>query len=996
VWARTLRLFTAAALALGVIPAFAAPAAAASSCAVCVSFVTTHKGPLGTTTTKLHKDLLILVPYVLDVDGPLPPLPIGILPVAPGYDVRVTVTALDAAKPKITIEKLLLSAAVMPLRIELVQASGSGWLSLGYDALDSSAPQSWVANVDTSNRDQKPETTQARIDVTTKGAAKTLTILNEEFAGDPVGTRTNRSIRRMQFVGDGAATVVPRNAVADLTTYDNPTSDESSQRLVLTHTDRTTMKFDVVQPSGARTTGTLAELPSAVDLTLRGIDLNGDGQLDKTIDYSASAVVELAEITTQTKLQTTALSVEGLPTPATLKYTSRPTDAAVTAGAPDKTKVEYAAGGRARRMVITTDDTKRKIVADVKNLPTNIYELSATKIKGSATVAPGGVMRYRADTRTDSVKVVVDDVATATAGPAHAELTVVDVPSEISLDYAATSSAGTAHYAASGDPALRADALIIDGQGQQLTIGVDKIPSDILVDFKRPSSSSSDPTTFDYTASAVVPNVEIHGTNLKGSSRIKQFHLTLKDVPTRLSLRKSAVETSAVISRKLLPPPEACNKAKTPGEDRPYCLDDDVENDVFIRLYETTTLSTSSKEFTITTPDAGELGLGEIQLTSGPDTRLPATGALFLPLDGLLVHDVANDFVVFARVAQFDSAEYKTISENQHVDGPGLPCCDYAHEHMHAGLFTSSGHQFVLDAQKDERGAVKKTLAQLASLPANIAFDTDTEQRLNSTTGEEEWSQSRMAWNATSTVNGISTGVDQYVAAFRLDESLVAGSTTTVTKWAYIDPMPATFEACQTFNTCSYGVFDESLDKLHNGVGPWRWIKCFPGCPSDFLIPFPSSKTDFTQTSVRLNASVPVNMSYFSGNSVAGQVSGKYTSVNVQGLRQFVLQGDQVKYGCDLDLVECKYGYLGIDTGGESFSGRIVSQADSGYTEFNFPAGFQAKGLVFAFHKTGYVSGYIGEAGELTCPSGTGVIVKGETLDDRFCNGNILEGTVLD
>src|SRR5437016_180003 len=82
------------------------PATASLSCPLCTNFVTTYDpdgnaGPAAP-ITRMHRNLLVNLPYALDVNGNLPPLPLGILPLS-GYELSVKVQALDASKPTITI-----------------------------------------------------------------------------------------------------------------------------------------------------------------------------------------------------------------------------------------------------------------------------------------------------------------------------------------------------------------------------------------------------------------------------------------------------------------------------------------------------------------------------------------------------------------------------------------------------------------------------------------------------------------------------------------------------------------------------------------------------------------------------------------------------------------------------------------------------------------------------------------------------------------------------
>ena len=84
------------------------------------------------------------------------------------------------------------------------------------------------------------------------------------------------------------------------------TSSKLVTRAALTHDLQTDLAYEVTQPGGLpRTTGNLAPLPAKIDLALTDVDVNGDGVLDKQVDYIASAPTPAAVVTIQTAAQTT-------------------------------------------------------------------------------------------------------------------------------------------------------------------------------------------------------------------------------------------------------------------------------------------------------------------------------------------------------------------------------------------------------------------------------------------------------------------------------------------------------------------------------------------------------------------------------------------------------------------------------------------------------------------------------------------------------------------
>lgn len=944
----------------------AAATAEAHVCSTCARFVTTHDpdgpGPAAA-KTRLHEEIAPNVPYALDVDGSLPPAPLGLLPLIPGYEMRVNVQGLDASKPRITIEKLVGAAPVLPLRIEVLAGDGTRHKTLGYDTLASGAPQSFAADVDLSNRDGIAETSQVGLGLAISGAARRLTLVNEEFGGDPAGTRTDRQVRRLEFEGDGAVTRVPSNVTLDLTATSN------RQRVVMTRDARTKLNVDVAEPGdGPRTTGSLDEMPSRVDLTLSDLDVNGDGETDKHIDYVTTAVVRNASLVTTTSEQTTDVTLRDLPSEAHLTYVSAPGAEDIAAGAPDQTKIVYRANGRATKAVVRTDDGERELVADVDNLPAHIVELSTT------TVANGGKIVLDSDGRADRAEVDVVE------GPEHTEAIVRDVPEDVTLDYASSGTGGRAHYVANGG-AERADIILLDEEGQRRTIGIDGIPSDVLITYEKPGEGRLE---FDYTANDEVSRAEIHGTDLQGlPDRAKDLHLVLERVPTGLGFRV-AETTETTVEVNEVDPPESCQHVPPDeADDNPHC----PGHEDYVPPTETITRTTKTSDLSITTP-GGRLGSGEIQMTSGPDDRLPATAENGRPLDGVTLQDLDDRFVAFARVSEFDQLTLHQERFASRRRGPGF-ARDHSAKSLSATLDTATdGHALAFDIDKQGESSTESTDALLASLPSHV----ELEQSENTTFGE-----SRTTWSASGDVPGFSGADGQPRPGFSLVERTTPdGEASVVTSETTLEPMPAQFSSCQLarLNNCSEGRFDDNLVRLRDGVTPYRSYACaVDGCddPNIAITPANAGEGSFL-----LKASTPTHLVYRTGDFVAKQ--NPYTTLEFLNLTRYGLQADQTGYLCDFGSLaqDCKKGYVAMDTGGQALTGEIAVQGDGSFTRLKFPEGFLADRLVWAFDKQGAVSGELATIGTLECPDGTEVQLGGETVNERFCNGDLLEGTILD
>jgi hypothetical protein len=440
------------------------PRAQASSplCPTCPDFVTTFDPDgLGgqAPKTQLHKIANSETWYWIDLDDTRLPTVTNALPPVLPYDIGVRVEGLFAV-PRITIQRSLEAtpARQLPLRVEAVRYESPVWKSFGYDTLAtsdtpaSSAPGSFSATIDTSDRDGDPKTTQAFADVAITEpptqAGKPLAIVSETFGGVPAGTRTNRKVSRLEFVGNGRELRIPAQLTADITSPSEVPEAPQRQRVKLTRdpASPTHLTVEVSSPRAGplqratRTIATLEQMPEWLDITLTDI-ANGDGTKTQKVDYGAAAVVDEAVVTTTRFAdpsapfqgdQTTRATVEGVPTDAHLTY-ANPSGA---------TRITYNANGRARRAELFTDDSKRQFTAELSNLPSRIDELTYTPRPA------GGGLVYEADARASSATVrtregtsELDVFITARPGdgpavPAHIErLDYSSVNGGFALDY---------------------------------------------------------------------------------------------------------------------------------------------------------------------------------------------------------------------------------------------------------------------------------------------------------------------------------------------------------------------------------------------------------------------------------------------------------------------------------------------------------------------------------------------------------------------------------
>lgn len=495
------------------------PGAGAQSCALCVDFFTKWDpdGPGGSGgATRMHRDIIANVPYALDVNGSQPPLPLGLLPVVPGYEVKVTVAALDAEKPTIRIEKLINAPASLPLRIEVVSGDSSDAAdektTFGYDTLDSTAPRNFVAMLDISDHDGNPATDRALVNINIGGAGQSLTVVNEQFKGRPQGPRTERHVRRLAF------RATPTEAVPSMLGL-LVESKEGSQKVRLETDRRSAMDFEISEPGGdPMATGEISELPFFSRILLRDQDVDGDSHVDKLVDYETTNRVGHLAVHTFDDGTTTDIAVDMVPKEAHVIY----------GDPPGTTRVEYHASERAGRAQVDVDDGTTQFMAAMENLPVNIDELVHTE------TTHGGTVEYHADAIADLAEVEVTQgaqnlLALVEGVPANVEeLTYATPPDLVNVDYLADSVVPHAEVTVEDvidEPAPDPD------HRQTIAAAADGFPEEVHFDI----DSSTPTTAVDYSASSEMTRVAVSGDDeAPFFGRAKALDLLLEQLPLTL------------------------------------------------------------------------------------------------------------------------------------------------------------------------------------------------------------------------------------------------------------------------------------------------------------------------------------------------------------------------------------------------------------------------------------------------------------------------------
>jgi hypothetical protein len=756
-----------------------APAAHAqsTSCDVagCADFVTTYDPDGKGSTTPVtwpHPDLAANVDYYLDVKTGGPP---SLLP-KPGYDLKVKVQGLSAEKPKITISKVAPTAA-LPLRAEVAaQDAGTGkWTSLGYDALQtatgaaSSAPATFVADVDTSNRDGNALTNQARVVATVTQAPASLTLLTEEFAGDPAGTRTNRSVRKMKFLSDTpSGAKVPGQVTVDLT------QSAKQTRFTISRDVLTRLEYESSAPGEPLITGKVYPLQDNTTVTV-----TADAPGSKKLDYKADGVA-LVTFRSQLGSTVTNAEVQGMPSDAHLTYRTAKDAAAGTAN----DLITYHANGRATRVILDHSQTDvvngasvvTTVTGDVSNLPANVGQLELR------STPQGQWVDYVSDARATSVLVekTVGGITTRLDSknlPMKLHFRKTGPDADTYYHYDATEYAGATSFSIAGGKATSSS---IDLTSNANTAVVPKV-----VDVHDLTDATGRHLT--YTASSV-----LHSAVVKSSKRFpfaEGTAVTLTGIPTSLTLDKTSgrtVESTAI-------------GEKTTEDSR-------------LHLFSTT----------------GRLTKAEILITSGaPSERLAATGANGLPLDGVLVRnrpalDAKGD-VMHARVSQLANLDLTSHTETTRRDYGGWETSSVASTFDLAYDALATGNAAAVDMQEQPTTSDKIQIreAALETIPRNLLLHNESKP-----------TSKRVSYSAADVVN-VRPGSQNAEAFSYYEWSKDSADAPEILRTDFsATPMPRSLQICkESANAlCAQNVFDANIQKINDMQG-WKCFEVCAGSP---------------------------------------------------------------------------------------------------------------------------------------------------------------------
>jgi hypothetical protein len=935
-----------------------------------------------------------------------------------GAWIPLTDNPFNPQHPVIQVRKV--TGATLPVKFELVTGNASDpaatKTSFGYDTLASSAPDIFIARADLSDRDHNPATSQTQANLQIGGAGHSITLLNEVFQGDPAGQRTNDTVRRLTYSGDPAdGTAVPSNPIIDVTQGPGSAVD-----LKLHRDTATTLGFELSSPGSSPVSGSLDREPTDVELTSRSnIDGDGDGSPDdQVVDYHAGTSGSPGERVPNATVKIgsadagTTATIHNLPTTAhfaynalaagarfhlygadaradsaTVKVTGNggsttgqlvnvPTDLAVTYGS-DQSAIDghYAANARADSAGVTVTNGTATTAGTITNVPTDIG------IHYAPTTS-GATIHYAADGRADAATVTSDDGAGTTSSAA-----IAGVPAALDIAYEANDAGGTVHLTSgNGQPGAGPDRahLEVHSPGDQTaTLDLPRaaspaptggLPSDVHVDYAK----SDGHLHFDYGANATISDGEIRLHNFSGlPSGATDLNLALTGIPTVLAFDATTSNPDPVVTTVPAEPPSnpecadanfrlpGCKCPRNPDGSLkiPGCVDGPPAIDG-----RKITSTTSDSEISFSAPNE-PLGGGELQLTSGPDLRLPDTASFTgNPLDGVLLHDTPGQYVLFARVSQFHSFDLKqhddsTVGEQFDFTQPDV---DQHHSTTHLAFDSSpDNHSLVFNREQAPGGdETVDTVAQLDKLPPKMVLDAAA----SSTPTEHGFSD----------LNFSSGQVDNPGNFSYTETTTIAGHQPVVTRQANLTPMPTSLHVCQAGETavCAGGTFDANLARMANADFDSSGGICANGCQ-----PLTFDPQVANQGSILLSAEPQTHLTYD-----AVSQTGATTSLDFPQLGRFVLQGQETPISCS--FAACHKGYLAIDTGGNVLPGTIhQTSPGSADTTFSFTPGFHADNWVFGFNRDTALTFIVAGDGKVTCEEGHDVIKpSGNDITAPFCH----------
>lgn len=936
-----------------------------------------------------------------------------------GADVRAGVSVpanLDTKRPSIKVEKAV--GGSLPLRIEVVQVDSDRPTrreTVGYDTLASSAPSSFTAALDLRDQDGRSATEDILVDLTIASASNQIALVTDNYhpgasLNDRGGLHENRLGFRDSDGSDGSSHI-PSTAHIDLSTATDRQQIDVSRPAA----QPTVLDFLVRRPNDdPKVSGTLDVLPPNIGLDITDEDTAADTDTvpdRKTIVYDADQVVDVATVNVESvrRLPLPRPVVQGkrgrLDTcqirrcgpPKRIKLHSRVEDLPgnassedvklVYAAADDKINYDASAGvpftevtvldeaplfNRAKWLEVELTNVPRRLQAEMGSSRFQLDTPDDPQVPGedenighfkfNALQAPPQFPVFCIPVCEDGFNLTDTQTYYGMGGAIH-RLKQADITFAPDLDVKLDTAPEMVEPGGCQFEICKRRGLVPiwrtpinvglhiprdprdPSKGQQTISGrISVLQPQSRLQMGKASSTRNQIVYSDQSALGPNsgPDVRLDGINMpdlpKGSNgiRAKDLHVRLKNMPRRLhfSYRRS--------------------QAGAEAGGFPMNLEASGTDNILDEL--------------------------DVQMTSGPDERLArdecdgGSGCpIYRRLDGLFSRDTDSKYVIHARISHL-----KRLFLHKFGDGRS----DFLIADMKANAFNDIERALRIDTEKRLRTRFGQDNPQVGTETVKATLDKlPQDVELRAISGPVRTSVEYDAKN--------SAGADQPVELFSY------AKTTTWPNYSVANsgeslraaPMPAHLDICkmETQPDCADGVFDDNLARVKQGIG---------------LGGINVSPDQANQGSVGIHADPATDFSYFSypNQSVA------FSQVELDDIEDFALQAHQRKfdYGVtDVGAPDGKRGFLAMDTNWDPATeaatdsdavGTIkVVKNTNNITEFDYPVGWASDQHVFAFERTGLVTGKVIGIGKVNCPSGTYLRAGEDEITDRFCKSRLTE-----
>ncbi|MGI9019402.1 MAG: hypothetical protein ACR2G3_01660 [Solirubrobacterales bacterium] len=926
---------------------------------------------------------------------------------------------LDTKRPSIKVNKI--SGGSLPLRVEVVQVDSQAPArreTVGYDALDSSAPGTFTAALDLNDQDGSAATDDILVDLTVGFPSNQLALVTDNYhPGETLNTRNSLHRNRVNFRdpdGSDGSTKVPGAAHIDISSATN------HQRIDLARNPGepgggipAVMDFLISKPKDdPKVSGTLDLLPpnASIDVLDEDTAADTDATPDrKTIIYDADATVDVATVDVETvrrlprkrpvvssgKRPGLTCEVILCGPPKRLKIHSRvedlPGDPAddedvklVYSGAEDRLSYDASADVPFARVIADDEaplfNRAHWLKVELTRAPKHLdAELGSGRFEFGTPDQRGiGYVKFDAlqaapTFPTFCIHPCEDGVGMADTQTYYgisggiSRLKTADITFAPDLDVRVD----TAPEFVDPNPCTKAKGTIICKGAEQVPIwrtpinvslNLPKDPKDYSKGQQQISGriSTLQPNTrlqmgkASATRSQIVygdasargpnsgPDVRLDGINMpdlpKGTNgvRAKDLHVRLKNMPRRLHFSYQR------------------NRPGEEGGGFPLKLEASGTDNILDEL--------------------------DLQMTSGPDERLPQTEcidqgstpcAIYRRLDGLYSRDTDSKYVLHARLTAV-----KELFLHKFGDGRS----DFLIGDVKANAFNDIERVLRIDTHRQLKTRFGQDNPQTGTETLKATLDKLPQRvELTAISGPVRTSIDYRGRN--------SSGQPQPVELFEYDKDTTWPGYSVANSGEALSarPMPASLEICKMESqpNCAKGVFDDNLRRVKQGIG---------------LGGINVSPDQANQGSIGIHADPPTHLGYFAtpNQSVA------FTQLSLD-VDDFALQAHQRKfdYGAtDVGAPDGKRGFLAMDTdwdpateaaGDSDVVGTIkVVKNTNDITEFDYPEGWASDQHVFAFERTGLVTGKVIGIGKVNCPEGT-YLRAGDEITDRFCKSRLTE-----